>query len=290
MKIGPLAVAVVIAVFLWVRRRKLEPTMLIGGAIVALAFAVYSTGLIHLPSAHKIVADLGDTLGAWTYPVVGLMAFLETGAFIGLLAPGETFLILGGVVAGQGEVSLIALIFIVWACAVGGDLASYYAGRRLGRGFLERHGPKVSITEERLKTVDAFFDRHGGKAVFLGRFIGLVRAVMPFLAGSSGMPLRRFLPYDVTGAGIWACIPLILGYIFWQHFDKVLDWAGKGALWLGTAIVVVVVVVWLVHRFRDPERRRESVAWIDEQLQRPWLRPLARVLGRRRVRHNDPES
>jgi len=289
MKVGPLAAAVVLALALWLRRRKLEPTVLAGGVIVAAGLAVYSTGLIHLPSAHSIVADLGNTLGAWTYPVVGVMAFLETGAFIGLLAPGETFLVLGGVVAGQGEVSLIALIFIVWACAVAGDLMSFFAGRHLGRDFLERHGPKVSITPERLKTVDAFFARHGGKAVFLGRFVGLVRAVMPFLAGSSGMRLRRFLPYDIVGAGIWACIPLILGYVFWQHFDKVLDWAAKGALWLGTAIVVVVIIVWLVRRLRDPERRRETVAWIDGQLERSLLRPIGALLGRRRVRHNERE-
>ena len=104
------------------------------------------------------------------------------------------------------------------------------------------------------------------------------------------MRLRRFLPYDIAGAGIWARILLILGYVFWQHFDKVLDWAGKVALWLGTAIVVVVAIVWLVRRLRDPGKRRETAAWIDGQLQRPLLRPLGAALGRRRVRHNERES
>ena len=63
---------------------------------------------------------------------------------------------------------------------------------------MERHGPRVKITEERLQSVEGFFDRHGGKAILLGRFVGLVRAVAPFLAGSSHMPLRRFIPYDVS--------------------------------------------------------------------------------------------
>ena len=70
------------------------------------------------------------------------MAFLETGAFVGLVAPGETVVIAGGVIAGQGEIELIPLIGLVWVCAVLGDTTSFYIGRRLGRGFLERHGPQ----------------------------------------------------------------------------------------------------------------------------------------------------
>jgi undecaprenyl-diphosphatase len=278
MKFGPLVAAIALGAFLVVRRRRLEPTALIGGVLVVVGLLVYGSGLVELPSAKEIVEDLGDTLGKWTYLVVGVMAFFETGAFIGLLAPGETFLILGGVVAGQGEVSLVVLFAIVWVCAIAGDFVSFLAGRKLGRRFLVKHGPKVSITEERLQTVEAFFDRHGGKAVFLGRFVGLVRAVLPFLAGSSGMPFRRFVPYDVAGAGLWAAIPLTLGYVFWQSFDEVLDWVERGASFLGAAIVVLVLGVWLVKRFRDPERRKESVAWIERQLERPVLRPLRRVL------------
>lgn len=278
MKPGPLAAAALLAAFLVLRRRKLEPTLLIGGAIFVAGLLVYGSGVVQLPDFKKIVEDAGDTLGNWTYLVVGVMAFFETGAFVGLIAPGETFLIFGGVVAGQGTISLVALIAIVWTCAVLGDLASFYAGRRLGRAFLIKHGPKVQITEERIKTVEAFFDRHGGKAIFLGRFVGLVRAVNPFLAGSSGMPLKRFLPYDVVGAGAWATMLLVLGYVFWQSFDRVLHYAEQGTLALGVVIVVVAGAIWLYRHFREEEHRDAAMAWIDTQLDRPALRPLARVL------------
>ena len=107
------------------------------------------------------------------------MAFLETGAFVGLVAPGETVVIAGGVIAGQGEIELIPLIGLVWVCAVLGDTTSFYIGRRLGREFLERHGPRVKITHERLEQVEGYFDRHGGKTILIGRFIGLVRALAP---------------------------------------------------------------------------------------------------------------
>jgi undecaprenyl-diphosphatase len=277
-KPAPIAGAVLLAAFLAYRRRKLEPTLLIGGVIVVIGLLVYGSGVVELPDFKKIVEDAGNTLGNWTYLVVGVAAFFETGAFVGLIAPGETFLIFGGVVAGQGTISLVVLIGIVWACAVAGDLASFYAGRRLGRAFLVKHGPKVQITEERIHQVEGFFDRHGGKAIFLGRFVGLVRAVNPFLAGSSGMPFRRFLPYDILGAGAWATILLTLGYIFWQSFDKVLHYAEQGTLALGTTIVVVAGIVWAVRHFREEERRDAAMAWIDRQLDRPALRPLAWVI------------
>ena len=84
-----------------------------------------------------------------------MLAFLETGAFVGLIAPGETTVIVGGLVAGQGEISLFVLIALVWVCAVAGDVTSYLLGRRLGRDFMIRHGPRVKITEERLVQVEA---------------------------------------------------------------------------------------------------------------------------------------
>ncbi|HET6505265.1 MAG TPA: bifunctional DedA family/phosphatase PAP2 family protein [Baekduia sp.] len=278
MKPGPIAAAVLLAAFLVLRRRKLEPTLKIGGAIVVVGLLIYGSGLIQLPDFKKIVEDAGNKLGNWTYLVVGVMAFFETGAFVGLIAPGETFLIFGGVVAGQGTISLVLLIAITWACAVLGDLASYYAGRKLGRAFLIKHGPKVQITEERVHQVEAFFDRHGGKAIFLGRFVGLVRAVNPFLAGSSRMPMRRFLPYDVVGAGAWATMLLVLGYVFWQSFDQVLHYAEQGTLALGTTIVVLVALVWGYRHYRVEENRERTVAWIDAQLDRPALRPVAAVV------------
>jgi membrane protein DedA with SNARE-associated domain/membrane-associated phospholipid phosphatase len=277
-KPGPIVAAVLFAAFLVLRRRKLEPTLKIGGGIIVLGLLIYGSGLIEFPDFKKIVEDAGNKLGNWTYLVVGVMAFFETGAFVGLVAPGETFLIFGGVVAGQGTISLVLLIAITWTCAVLGDLASYMAGRKLGRAFLVKHGPKVQITEERIHQVEAFFDRHGGKAIFLGRFVGLVRAVNPFLAGSSGMPLRRFLPYDIVGAGAWATMLLVLGYIFWQSFDQVLHYAEQGTLALGTTIVVLAVIVWAYRHFRDVENRERTMAWIDTQLDRPVLRPVAAVV------------
>ncbi len=274
----PLAGALAFVALIALRRRHLEPPLLIGAAIGAVVLLLAGLGIVEFPNVKKLIEGLSSALGQWTYLVVGLMAFLETGAFVGLVAPGESFMLLGGVVAGQGEVSLIVLIAIGWSCAVLGDVASFYAGHRLGREFLVKHGPKFSITKERLERVDGFFDDHGGKAVFLGRFIGIVRAVNPFLAGSSGMPLRRFLPYSILGAGAWASSLLVLGYVFWQSFDRVIAVAERGALALGTTITVLVGGIWIYRYLRVPEHRDELAHWISRTLDRPVMRPVARVV------------
>jgi membrane protein DedA with SNARE-associated domain/membrane-associated phospholipid phosphatase len=273
-----LVFAAALAAFLAWRRRRLETTLKAAGALVVAGATVYGLGLVHLPNLEQLLLDIGDTLGAWTYLLVGGLAFLETGAFIGLIAPGETAMLLGGLVAGQGKIDVLALIAIVWAAATLGDLTSFFLGRRLGRAFLVKHGPKVQITEERLHTVEGFFDRHGGKAILIGRFVGLVRAIAPFLAGSSGMPLRRFVPYDVIGAGLWSSTFILLGFVFWRSFSRLVDYAKKGALALGIVIVVVVGLVWAMRWLRVPANRARARAWLAREAQRPALAPLARVL------------
>ena len=122
------------------RRRRVEPTLLVGGLLAVVGALLYGLGLFEIPNIEKLLEDLGRTLGTYTYLLVGGLAFLETGAFVGLIAPGETTILVGGVVAGQGEIDIVALIALVWACAVAGDLTSFYLGRRLGREFLETHG------------------------------------------------------------------------------------------------------------------------------------------------------
>ncbi|HMJ03333.1 MAG TPA: bifunctional DedA family/phosphatase PAP2 family protein [Conexibacter sp.] len=282
-----LAGAVLLLAAVISRRRKLEPTMLAGGVLLAIGMAVYGTGLVHFPDLDEVLKDIGNTLGAWTYLLVGVLCFLESGAFVGLLIPGETAIVVGGFVAGQGEIDIVLLIAIVWTTAVLGDLFSFALGKRLGRDFLVKHGPRFQITEERLEHVERFYDRHGGKAVFLGRWIGLVRAVSPFVAASSGMPLKRFLPYDILAAGAMGTAFCLLGYVFWHSLDRVLEIARRGLFAFGTVIVVVVGLIVVVRWLRVEENRRQLDAWLDEQERAPVLGVLirlARAAGHRLAR------
>ena len=259
----PLTGAVVLAIFLAVRFRRLGRPTLAAGAIVVVGLALWGFGIVEPPKLTKLIEDAGQRLGKWTYLLVGGLAFLETGAFVGLIAPGETAVLIGGVVAGQGEISIVTLIALVWTCAVAGDLTSYTLGRRLGRGFLERHGPKLKITEERLQKVEAFFDRHGGPTILIGRFIGLVRALAPFIAGASRMELRRFVAYDVLGAGLWSALFCLLGYFFWQSLGTVEQYIGTGAAAFTGLVVAGLAITFAVRLRRDPELRARVQRRLD---------------------------
>jgi membrane-associated protein len=223
------------------------PALLLAiAAIAAIGFALTTAGVIPLPDLKGALEDLSETLGAWTYALVAALAFLETGAFVGLVAPGETAVVLGGVVAAQGEVNLVAMLLLVWAAAAAGDFVSFLLGRRLGRRFLVTRGPGFGVTAPRLAKVEAFFDRHGAKAILVGRFVGIVRAVAPFLAGSSGMRLRAFLPWSILGTAAWAATFTLVGYVFHRSFSSAAEYVTHGAFAL--AVVAAVALAWHAHR------------------------------------------
>jgi membrane-associated protein len=216
----------------------------LGLAVVAGAGAtlLVALGAIELPDPGAILSDASESLGAWTYGAVPALAFLETGAFVGLVVPGETAVLVGGVAAERGEVALLPLIGMVWAAAVAGDVVSFLLGRRLGRRFLVVHGPRLRVDADRLARVEGFYDRHGGKAILVGRFVGVVRAVSPFLAGASGLQLRRFVPYSIAGALVWAAAFTLVGYGFSESFEAAGATATRVALAGAVAVAVVLAV------------------------------------------------
>jgi membrane-associated protein len=220
---------------------RVKPTAALTGAVgIAGVAALVVAGLIPLPDFDRVLDDASTGLGSWAYPVVAGFALFETGAFIGLLVPGETAVVVGGVVAARGDVELVPLIGLVWLAATAGDAVSFLIGRRLGRPFLERHGPRLRLGPERVAQVERFYDRDGGKAVLLGRFAGVVRAVSPFLAGTSGLALRRFLPWSAAGALLWAAAFTLIGYSFSESFSR----AGDSTARLALAAVALAAMVY----------------------------------------------
>jgi membrane protein DedA with SNARE-associated domain/membrane-associated phospholipid phosphatase len=247
--------------------------------LVVVAIVLFFIFRDDLPSINldKLIEDLSEGLGSWTYLLVGALAFLETGAFVGLVAPGEFTVMLGGAVASQGDISLPLIIAITWLSAFLGDTVSFMLGAHLGREFLVKHGERFRITPERLKKVEDYFARYGGRTILIGRFIGLVRALAPFIAGSSKLPYRNFAPFSILGTGLWAITFILIGYFFAQSLDTVTNAVGTGLVVFGIFVGIVLAVV-LAYRFlREPENRRRLVA---EMERRRALRPVLR-LGRR---------
>src|SRR4051812_5083922 len=276
-----LAVGLAAAVYRY--RSRLSGELRVVAILAIVALVVIASGVLSkLPSLESVITDLADALGKGTYVLVGAMAFLETGAFVGFIAPGEFTVILGGVVAAEGTISIVPLIGIVWICAILGDSVSFLIGHKVGRQFLLKHGPKLRITEERFHQVEDYFDRHGGKTIVIGRFIGFVRPLAPFIAGSSRMTYGRFLPYSVIGTGLWGTTFCLIGYIFWRSFDKVSKIAGRATLALGILAVLIAAIVYARHHLKDPAERKRIEMWMQRHRATRWLwqwlvRPVVRV-------------
>ena len=175
----------------------------------------------------------------WGYLIVFIATFLENSVGAGVIVPGETLVIIGGFYARLGELWLPAVAFVAVVGAILGDNLGYWIGRRYGRGFLERHGRRLFITPERLEAAEGYYRRHGGKTVFLGRFVPVVRSVGFIVAGVAHMEWRRFIVYDVAGAVIWGVGHSVLGYALGASYER---WQ-RYATPIGLAILAVLLLL-----------------------------------------------
>ncbi|MBI3826345.1 MAG: DedA family protein [Candidatus Rokubacteria bacterium] len=196
------------------------------------------------------LVDLAWRLEGWSYLLLFLGATLESSAFLGFVVPGETLVIVAGVMASTGMLNPVAATSVAAIGGIIGDSIGYEMGRRLGRPWLEGHGGRFGIRRRVLARVDELFARHGGLAVFLGRFVGLLRALAPFVAGASRMRYPRFLAYNVAGGILWAIVMVGLGYSLGASWQVAERWIGRLGLVLG--VVVVAALAYALRRTRRP--------------------------------------
>ena len=223
-----------------VRRATLTQLAPVGLAAAGAGLAVaIATGAIAVPDLAGALSDATDSIGGWLYVALPALVFVETTALVGFVIHGELALLAGGVAAERGDASLALLIGLTWAAAVAGDSLSLLLGRRLGRPFLERHGRRVGLDAARLAGAEGFFDRHGGKAILVGRFTGFTRAVLPFVAGSSGLRLRQLLPFSAASGLVWTAAFIAIGFAFSESFAD----AGETATRVGLVAVLLVTAL-----------------------------------------------
>ncbi len=191
------------------------------------------------------LVELVSRAGHWSYVILFLGAMLECAGLLGLFIPGETLIVLGGFLASRHVLDLDMLILTVCIGAIVGDSLGYELGRQLGRDWLVRHGRWAGLNAERLDRVEQFFTRHGGKTVFIGRFIGFLRALTPFVAGASRMRYRRFLLYNALGAILWSAAFALLGYGAGASWRVAERWMGRASAMLGGMLVLVCGLSWL---------------------------------------------
>ena len=201
-----------------------------------------------------MIARLLDPLlnlhGWEAYALVGALVFAEAAILLGFFFPGETAVIIGGVIASRGHINIVILIVIVVICAIAGDSVGYLVGDKWGRRLLE-----TRVLRKRQRILTTVFDqlnRRGAITVFVARFTAFLRAVVPGLAGISSMPYRIFLPANAAGGLVWGTAYCLLGYLLGNAYTKVESASGIASdILLG--LILVVVVVFSIRR-----RRREK--------------------------------
>jgi membrane protein DedA with SNARE-associated domain len=196
----------------------------------------------------QYLLELINSLGNWSYLIIFSAAALECAAFAGLLVPGESLVLASGFFAHRGLLSLELVIPVAALGAIAGDNIGYLLGSRLGRDWLLRRGSRFGLRRRRLNQVEDFFRRQGSKAVFVGRFIGFARALVPFVAGASRMPYRKFFIYDAVGAALWTVAFVTLGYIVGASWRLAEKWISRTSLILGLLVLGAVLVVALRRR------------------------------------------
>jgi membrane-associated protein len=190
----------------------------------------------------KIILDYG----AWTYGILFVVIFVETGLVVMPFLPGDSLLFAAGTFAALGSLNIWFLIGLLIVAAVGGDAVNYSIGHYLG----ERAYNIKWIKKEYIEKTHAFFEKHGGKAIFLARFVPIVRTFAPFVAGIGKMTYGYFATYNIVGGVTWVLTFTLLGYFFGN-----LEFVKKNFELVIVAIILISVVPMFVEWWKA---RRET--------------------------------
>ena len=201
-----------------------------------------------------LIRDPGELIRWGGYPALAIIVFLETGALIFFL-PGDSLLVMAGVYAAKGDLSIAALNLLLVPMAVAGDATSYTIGARTGPRLFT-HPRSRLFRPEHVALAHAFYEKHGGKAIILARFMPLVRTFVPVVAGVAQMRYRDFAVFNVIGATAWVLSMTLLGYGLGSsipnlqaHIEKVI-----------VAVVFVSLLPGLVEWYRARRRAQARAA------------------------------
>ena len=189
--------------------------------------------------------DIDTIIRTVGYPGLFACIFAETGLLVGFFLPGDTLLIAAGVLAQRGQLDIAVVIAVTIAGAILGDAAGYIIGRKAGPMLFQKEQGRF-FPKKRLLQAKGFFDRHGGKTIFVARFIGYVRTAAPTVAGASQMPARKFFVYNVAGGVAWVLALALAAYYLGSAVQNI----ERGAVFLfgGAFVLAMIPVSWELYR------------------------------------------
>jgi len=220
--------------------------------------------------SHQLV-KAAESFGLWGYLLAFSLAFLESLAIVGGFIPGTTAIILLGFMCSRGYLNIYALISVTVLGAILGDSVSYWLGSKGTCLFKQENR---FLKARHLEMGQKFFEKHGNKSIFLGRFIGIIRPMIPFAAGLSRMNYKIFLFWNVFSGIVWGVSHIYIGYFFGNAFKLIEAWSARVSVIL-LILVAVVILFWLMAKSFTP-----SVIFIGQMIQSD----IDKFMGTRLVR------
>ena len=192
---------------------------------------------------HIDIEHIIRTVG---YIGVFLAIFAETGLFIGIVLPGDSLLFTAGFLASQDYFQIALLCTLVFAAPVLGDNTGYYIGHRLGKRLFTRPESRIFKPEYPIKGQE-FLNKHGGRAILLGKFMPIVRTMIPMVAGASQMEYRKFLRFNLLGGLVWAVGVTLAGYFLGSYIPGV----DKYLLPIIALVILISIAPSAIHIWRE---------------------------------------
>ncbi|HWG53745.1 MAG TPA: DedA family protein [Gemmatimonadaceae bacterium] len=191
---------------------------------------------------HYSIASLLHNYG---YLFIAVLVGVES---LGIPVPGETALISGAAYAASGHLRIGLVIAAAAAGAILGDNTGYWIGRKGGHALIRRYGRLLHVNDDKMTKLHGYFDNHGAKTVFFGRFIALLRTWAAMFAGAGDMPYKRFTIYNALGGIVWAAGYGTLGYLFAKNLPHLEHILGRATWLLAVLVLLIVIGVWVKGR------------------------------------------
>lgn len=188
-------------------------------------------------------------------PVLFAIIFAETGLLLGFFLPGDTLLVMTGLLchAGVIQMGIVEVNLILIVAAVTGDALGYYIGKKAGSKLYERPDSKLFKREHLLKT-KSFYDKHGGKTIILARFIPIIRTFAPTVAGTVGMEYKKFAMFNIIGGALWIASTTLLGYFLGATIPGIEKYLHYAIFAVVGISLLLPLVQWLRHKNAKQEK------------------------------------
>jgi len=211
---------------------------------------VLTTLLYSLLALDQTLAVIAAQYGPWLYALLFVIIFAETGLVVFPFLPGDSILFISGTVVAAAGLNVHTLVAVLIVAAILGDSVNYAIGHYIGPKVFDRPDSRW-FKQEHLRRTQAFYDRHGGITLIIGRFVPIIRTFAPFLAGVAGMRYARFLSFNVIGGVVWIASLVYAGYVFGN-----IPWV-KDNLSLIVVGIVVVSLLPAISTFLQDRKARE---------------------------------